>query len=108
MEAIREDIPSLADAAEKVIRQPRRVLMVETEPLLQEGPTKHQWGKTNLFTVIPNSGALYDIMKCSECGITGKRHGLNETINRDRQYKPKVYQYCNTAKAHLAKKESRK
>lgn len=55
-------------------------------------PKELDWHKTNLVTVIGRSG-IYDEMKCSVCGITGKRHGLGD-VTRDNKYKAKVYGDC--------------
>ena len=40
----------------------------------------HDFSKVNLTTIISKRGDLYDIYKCSKCGIEGKRHGLNDTL----------------------------
>ncbi len=63
----------------------------------------HSWEKTNLATII-QGGRVYDKMKCTVCGITGKRHGVEQSINRDSKFKPKVYDDCALAVAHLAKR----
>ena len=36
----------------------------------------HEWYKLNLVTLKDNKG-LYDLMKCKNCGIKGKRYSLN-------------------------------
>ena len=36
----------------------------------------HNFGKVNLTTIMKR-GRLYDIYRCSECGIEGKRYGLS-------------------------------
>ncbi len=64
----------------------------------------HDFAKQNLFTPKDNNG-LYDVFKCSKCGVYGKRYTLDGDIIRDRQYKAKVYEYCDTAKNHINKKK---
>ena len=54
----------------------------------------HDWEKTNLVTLSGRSGT-YDTMRCSRCGITGKRYGLGGSVTRDSKYKSKKYDYCN-------------
>lgn len=74
----------------------------ETKPMR----VRHQWEKTNLITVKGRGGNYYDEMRCSNCGITGKRYGLGG-VTPDSQYKAKAFLSCDTAKALLAKREAR-
>ncbi|MBD7942500.1 hypothetical protein H9650_00040 [Psychrobacillus sp. Sa2BUA9] len=53
-----------------------------------EKNTQHKWTKTNLLTIVRGS-SVYDTMKCEKCGITGKRHGLDNRIMIDSKYKAK-------------------
>ncbi|OOM73966.1 hypothetical protein CLPUN_42040 [Clostridium puniceum] len=55
---------------------------------------KHKWEKTNLVTLRNRNGS-YDAMKCSCCGITGKRYGIGGRVLKDSKYKAKKYDYCN-------------
>ena len=58
------------------------------------GKREHNWEKQNLMT-INRGGKMYDIYKCNNCGITGKRYGLSELVTRDSKYKADKYRYCN-------------
>jgi len=44
---------------------------------LEEG--NHNWHKVNMITITKNK-QMYDKYKCLKCGITGKRHGLSDSI----------------------------
>ncbi len=106
-------ISTLADArakAEAVIQgfndtlrpheQPRTLVDVKETATGAHEP--HEWEKTNLITQ-SRGMSHFDTMKCPWCGITGKRFGLKEGVIRDRPYRAKVYDHCDTARAHLAK-----
>ena len=67
---------------------------------------QHFWTKTSLVTISDAQGA-YDKMRCTTCGITGKRFGL-EHIRLDSEYRAKAFQNCDDAKALLAKRAERK
>lgn len=54
----------------------------------------HDWEKSNLFTVI-RGNQNYDTVKCTICGITGKRFGMSSTIKIDSKYRAKKYESCN-------------
>ena len=54
----------------------------------------HVWEKTNLVTQ-SGKGRLYDTYKCTSCGITGKRFGLNGNVTRDNKYKAMKYLFCH-------------
>jgi hypothetical protein len=56
---------------------------------------QHNWEKQNLVTIV-RGNSIYDTMKCSMCGITGKRYGL-VGIQRDSKYKAKCYDTCEGA-----------
>lgn len=66
---------------------------------------QHIWEKQNLITIVKGSQS-YDIMKCSVCGITGKRYGLSDVIKRDSKYKAKVYDTCQGAIKQIKKHNS--
>ena len=84
-------------------------VFIEAEIIDEEtGDPEHSWNKTNSVTIVKGS-TNYDTVKCSRCGVTGKRYGLGRgTINFDRKFKPKVYERCDTAQAHLEKKRNKK
>lgn len=65
-------------------------------------PMSHDWEKQNLVT-IEYLGRLYDVVKCMQCGITGKRHGVSMPV-RDHKFRAEVYRRCDLTKAHLAKR----
>lgn len=62
----------------------------------------HRFSKTNLVTIMER-GRLYDALRCSRCGVTGKRFGV-EGIRRDFQYKARAFEFCDTARTLLAKR----
>lgn len=50
----------------------------------------HDWDKQNLVT-LKDAKSMYDLMKCKNCGISGKRRSLNtleinSNYNRDNVY----------------------
>lgn len=57
----------------------------------------HEWGKTNLITIIDSRG-IYDKVQCKHCGVTGKRYGIGGRIIIDAKYKANKYIYCNRKK----------
>ena len=52
----------------------------------------HRWQKTNLVTKI-GRGLAFDEYKCLDCGITGRRHGV-EGVAPDRKFRAKKYISC--------------
>ena len=84
--------------------RPRTLLKVE---ILEEEPIEHSWVKRTDGQSKRVRGRIADLMYCRNCGITGKRYGLSETITIDSKYRAKVYQRCDTAKEHLRKKAQR-
>jgi hypothetical protein len=54
--------------------------------ILSDDTLIHSWDKTNAVTILKN-GSMYDTYKCSICGITGKRFGLNSNITIDYKYR---------------------
>jgi len=88
------------NATLKPYEKARRLL--EVEILERYSKTKHNWEKTNLVTIMKAAGG-YDTYKCRQCGITGKRHGL-QRITIDSRWKAEVYQNCNTAVEFINKR----
>lgn len=80
---------------------PRELLGVETI----DTSTHHHWQKQSLTMQVDRDNRMFDVYQCTECGITGKRYGLNR-VTRDPEFKAEVYAYCNTAKDQLDKLES--
>lgn len=72
--------------------------LVRVEVVGVVAPIEHDWGKQNLTTKTIN-GKPCDIVKCSRCGITGKRYGLAKP-KRDSMYRAKVYARCDTTMVH--------
>lgn len=64
----------------------------------------HEFKKQNLFT-LNDKKSPYDIFMCKNCGVSGRRYALDGKVIRDKEYKPKVYEYCDTTKVHLAKRK---
>lgn len=62
---------------------------------LNESHYEHDWEKTNFVTVLKRGGGHHDTYKCSKCGITGKRHGLSDVIERDYRYRHVRFTKCN-------------
>lgn len=50
---------------------------------------KHEWEKTNLFTIIKGR-RQYDLYKCKRCGATGKRFTLDHDILIDYKNRGKL------------------
>ena len=92
------------NATLKPYEKAREVVRAER---LGDSPVAHHWMKTNLVTIAQRE-RMYDTYKCIGCGITGKRYGLSEMVALDEEYKAKVYQHCDTAIAHLQKKQSKR
>lgn len=66
----------------------------------------HEWEKTNTMTIMER-GRQYDTARCKKCGVTGKRHGLGEP-RLDSEFRAQAFRFCDTARALLAKRASRK
>ncbi len=84
---------------------PERVFL--DAEVLNEIASTHKWEKINLITQT-RGGCSFDRYLCLSCGITGKRFGISEKIQRDAKYKAKVYSRCDTAVAQLAMLKKRK
>jgi hypothetical protein len=54
----------------------------------------HDFIKQNLVTIMDKSG-LYDIYKCSNCGLTGKCHGLGQYVEVDGRTSEQKIKFCN-------------
>lgn len=54
----------------------------------------HEWSKKSIVTVVKGGTRPHDVYRCSRCGITGKRFGLDETIQRDYRYRNAKYEQC--------------
>lgn len=81
--------------------------LLTVEVLDAASRAEHTWEKQNIYTVVKGN-AVYDVMKCSSCGITAKRHGVSEGIRLDCEFaRAKVYRRCDTAYRHLKVKEER-
>ena len=65
----------------------RKLILVRTR-LKGEGRLKHTWKKKSIVT---EKGG-YDIYTCINCGATGKRYGLSNSIIPDKKYN----QFCKT------------
>lgn len=81
----------------------RVTLTPDETPIQSDEASPHDWHKTNGVTIIKGS-LNYDTLRCSQCGVTGKRYGVGGTVERDPKFKANIYAKCATARAHLAKK----
>ncbi|MEE9366476.1 MAG: hypothetical protein V3W44_07310 [Dehalococcoidales bacterium] len=66
---------------------------------------EHSWRKTSLAGQADGDGAIYDKMRCENCGMTARRYGIDQ-ISVDKLYKwrgvlKRPFQRCDTAKAFL-------
>ncbi|KAK9680655.1 hypothetical protein QE152_g38917 [Popillia japonica] len=92
----REYAQGLIDSYNATLRpkeSPRELLKVSVIKEQVQGKKEHSWEKQNLVT-ISRGGKMYDIYKCTCCGITGKQYGLSGKVTRDPRYKADKYQYC--------------
>lgn len=79
---------------------PRRLLKVEIVDESGEALVSHSWDKVSLTGVSDpriKGGRIFDRMRCTRCGVTGKRYTLDH-ITIDSKYRAKKYQHCNWAK----------
>ena len=81
--------------------------LVEVTLDTDKGIRKHRWTKTNLVSQMQGS-LTFDLYRCTECGITGKRYGLSWSIKRDDEFRAKGYEDCIQAKVLLAKRNQRR
>lgn len=82
------------------IRELLKVEIIDTTSV-----SGHTWKKTSLVGEM-YQGSIIDRYACTVCGITGKRFGFGG-VQFDPKYKAKVYQRCDTAKAHIDKKQAK-
>jgi hypothetical protein len=55
--------------------KPRVLLRVEVAP--NDERLQHDWRKSSLVTEV-HGQRMFDRYRCTQCGATGKRHGVNE------------------------------
>lgn len=84
------------------MKSPRELVSVEVIEDNTVVKHEHKWEKENLVTIVKGE-YIYDIMKCSVCGITGKRYGLSSDVQRDSKYRAKIYDTCDGAIKKLNK-----
>lgn len=59
--------------------------------ILEDNENKpHSWKKKSLVTQIKGD-ISFDIYRCTECGVTGKRFGIAGQIVLDKKYKKRIY-----------------
>lgn len=68
--------------------------------------SSHAWQKTSLTTQIVH-GQMFDAMRCSVCGITGKRYGLSTVMMRDAQYRSNGFASCGRSIELLKKRQEK-
>jgi hypothetical protein len=49
---------------------------------------------------LPGRVGTVDLMRCSKCGITGKRFGISAKIVIDSKFRRKAYRECHTTIAY--------
>lgn len=54
----------------------------------------HTWEKSNLVTKTSRTHGSHDTFRCTRCGITGKRFGLESGIHRDYRYRHRKFEHC--------------
>ena len=100
----RRDIKTLEDAnayATAIVQRFNETLrpgerarkVVRVQITGQSTEQNHDWSKINLVTIIDPRMGMYDLMRCTACGISAKRFGLTNIII-DRQWGAKKYQKC--------------
>jgi hypothetical protein len=75
-------------------------------PETQSASEAHVWQKTNLVTQMVRS-QVFDTLLCLECGVTAKRHGLDNIV-LDSSYRAKGFRSCRTAQELLKKRREKK
>ena len=66
--------------------------------IIDESNNQHSWVKRTDGMSVNFRGSIVDLMRCENCGITGKRIGLSGFVKVDSKYKKKAYLRCDTAK----------
>lgn len=95
------------DTIEHPNDKPRAVHSVEV--INEDTKPDHDWSKTNLVTIMPkNGGQSYDTVRCTTCGVTGRRYGFGNEPKLDRKFKAKCYQRCDTALVQFARRAGKK
>ena len=59
--------------------------------------TNHTWEKMTSGMSVEFRKQIVDIMRCSVCGITGKRYGMITRVKIDSKFSKKAFQRCDTA-----------
>jgi len=77
--------------------------LISVEVMESSNDELHDWVKQSYGMSQVFRGQIVDIMRCSKCGITGKRFGLSSHVKIDSKYKKKCFQKCNTSKEELRK-----
>lgn len=93
-----EDIVAWFNSTLRPGEKPRTLLGVE---IIDATSKHHKWHKDPKGMSVEFRGSVCDIFRCSACGITGKRYGLNGAIKRDSKYRKKAFEYCNTSQKEL-------
>jgi hypothetical protein len=81
------------DTFNKTLRpyeSPRTLTSVTIEGVSAE----HRWQKISPVTQISPRGRIYDVYKCADCEVTGKRIGLSSVVKRDSKYRAKKWATC--------------
>ena len=100
-EAYAQEILAFFNKTLKPFEEPRVILSVEM--LEDTGNIQHTFFKKTDGMSVEFRGETVDLMQCSECGITGKRFGLQPTVKLDSKWSKKCYRFCNTAKEALGR-----
>lgn len=75
---------------------PRRLAYCEVVSEDGEVLHGHKWVKVSLATQSSTGGRSWDNMRCSICGVTGKRFSLGASgVKIDSKYRLKKYRTCN-------------
>lgn len=94
----REEVQKIVDKFNDYLQpweKERRLVMVRNPNWSIPPVLEHDWHKTNLVS-INKGGRIYDTYRCNNCGVTGKRFGLSQTVIYDRKFaKDDKYQTCN-------------
>ena len=68
--------------------------LVEVDILDSANVPEHKWEKLTAGMSIMFRGSCVDLMRCSRCGVTGKRYGLGSSVKRDSVFRAKKYEKC--------------